>query len=333
MSNGVYKQVEGKYYNLPTPQHMFDLEYFLSDQRPFYDFVTRELMPKPTTLPTIFHHFLKLLEDKGLLSRCYTQNIDALEKVAGISRENLYEVHGTLSTASCANDRCKRSCDARALMSSLMEGKHPKCPKCGSAQKPDIVFFGERMPRKVQEAIKMNLPDFRRCDLLIIAGTSLAVQPFASFIDAVPRSCPRVFINRSKDGSASVGEYEDSGAQHMYGKCGNYRDVLLKGDCDKVVTDLCKSLGWIDELYSNVTAFVNEGSLTQGGGGVDINARLYGAKLRKKKVLVTSRSDSCLESKIPAPSPTNPRRLTPASRAFSTSNLSRMTGGHAIVYP
>ena len=46
--------------------------------------------------------------------------------------------------------------------------------------KPDIVFFGENLPSRFFQLLP---DDFRRCDLLIIFGTSLAVQPFASLVD------------------------------------------------------------------------------------------------------------------------------------------------------
>lgn len=42
--------------------------------------------------PTTSHYFVRLLEQKGKLLRVYTQNIDTLERVAGISEENIVEV-------------------------------------------------------------------------------------------------------------------------------------------------------------------------------------------------------------------------------------------------
>lgn len=51
------------------------------------------------------------------------------------------------------------------------------CEKCDGVVKPDIVFFGENLPDKFHDSVK---PDFEKCDLLIILGSSLVVQPFAS---------------------------------------------------------------------------------------------------------------------------------------------------------
>ena len=61
-----------------------------------------------------------------------------------------------------------------------MSEEIPTCEKCESLVKPDIVFFGEALPMKFFMCAEQ---DFDQCDLLIIMGTSLVVQPFASLVD------------------------------------------------------------------------------------------------------------------------------------------------------
>ena len=61
-------------YNLPTPQSVFDKEYFLERPDAFY-LLCRELWPD-NYAPTPAHHFVALLHEKGILRRCFTQNID-----------------------------------------------------------------------------------------------------------------------------------------------------------------------------------------------------------------------------------------------------------------
>ena len=56
----------------------------------------------------------------------------------------------------------------------------PTCERCNSLVKPDIVFFGESLPKKFSDSVQA---DFKNCDLLIVLGTSLTVQPFASLVD------------------------------------------------------------------------------------------------------------------------------------------------------
>lgn len=72
----------------------------------------------------------------------------------------------------------------------------------------------------------------KEADLLIVMGTSLTVQPFASLAQRVDNSCPRVLINLDHVGD--IGSRSD--------------DVVLLGKCDDIVRDLCKELGWEDEL-------------------------------------------------------------------------------------
>jgi len=152
----------------------------------------------------------------------------------------------------------------------------PKCGKCGNSQKPDIVFFGEKLPRRVTEQMKLKMPDMRSCDLLIIMGTSLAVQPFASFIDKVPKSTPRVFMNKAAVGSGRAGEYDDKGGTHMFGQFGNYRDVLLEGECDKIILRLAAQLGWMEELLAVEKKFETE--MVKNGGVVDVEGKVFGKK-------------------------------------------------------
>jgi len=94
--------------------------------------------------------------------------------------------------------------------------------------------------------------DFSKCDLLIIIGTSLTVQPFAGLIDNVPSSCPRFMINKTK-----AGQYSSQMAS-MLGLDGGmdfdskdrYRDVLWKGDCDEGCLLFADKMGWKSELMS-----------------------------------------------------------------------------------
>ena len=55
----------------------------------------------------------------------------------------------------------------------------PKCPKCGSVVRPDVVLFGENLPSRFWNNIS---DDFGKCDLLLVFGTSLAVAPFNSLV-------------------------------------------------------------------------------------------------------------------------------------------------------
>ena len=95
--------------------------------------------------PTITHSFIRLLAEKGLLHTCLTQNIDTLERRAGVPSEKIVEAHGSFATQRCV--KCKTPYDdakMKDLVMNFAEKKIiPRCEECGGLVKPDIVFFGE----------------------------------------------------------------------------------------------------------------------------------------------------------------------------------------------
>lgn len=97
--------------------------------------------------------------------------------------------------------------------------------------KPDIVFFGEDLPKKFFEYPK----HFTKCDLLIVLGTSLEVYPFAGLVDEVSRSTPRILINRD-----IVGPFVRRKKRP--------NDVVVKGDIVESVRHLVQLLGWTESI-------------------------------------------------------------------------------------
>ncbi|KNE61308.1 hypothetical protein AMAG_07047 [Allomyces macrogynus ATCC 38327] len=157
---GLYANLQK--YNLPEPEDMFCVDYFVENPDPFFT-LAKEMYPGQFK-PTRTHHFLKLLNDKGLLRRILTQNIDALENMAGIPATKIVAAHGNFSRARCLS--CRRIVTSRerlqALRSRIFEGQPgdaaPRCDSCGTGLiKPDIVFFGEEMPREFGLAVKGDL--------------------------------------------------------------------------------------------------------------------------------------------------------------------------------
>ncbi len=127
--------------------------------------------------------------------------------------------------------------------------------------KPDIIFFGEKLPNRFFSAA---LADFPKCDLLIIMGTSLCVQPFASLVGQVPKDCPRLLINLTPAGRHDVGFFgfgDDDGAGLSYGMEDNVRDVFWQGSCDEGAERLARMLGWEVELK----ALMKKGQKDTGG--------------------------------------------------------------------
>ncbi|OJT08098.1 NAD-dependent protein deacetylase hst2-1 [Trametes pubescens] len=210
--------------NLPYPEAVFEINYFRQNPVPFYT-LARELYPGQFR-PTLTHTFVKLLADHRLLDTCFTQNIDTLERQAGVPGDRIVEAHGSFASQHCVD--CKASFDGAAMKRGVETGDIVKCGDCGGFVKPDIVFFGESLP----PVFHQKVPRLRAADLLIVIGTSLTVHPFASLTSLVPAGCPRVLINM--DPAGDFGTRAD--------------DVTLLGRCDAIVRDLCRELGWEAEL-------------------------------------------------------------------------------------
>ncbi|XP_044281961.1 NAD-dependent protein deacetylase sirtuin-3, mitochondrial isoform X1 [Varanus komodoensis] len=222
--SGLYSNLQQ--YNIPYPEAIFELNYFFHNPKPFF-MLAKELYPG-NYRPNYAHYFLRLLLDKGLLLRLYTQNIDGLERVAGIPPDKLVEAHGTFASATCTV--CQRSYPGEDFRVDVMADKIPKCPVCTGIVKPDIVFFGEELPRR----FFLHMTDFPMADLLFVIGTSLEVEPFASLAGAVRASVPRVLINRDLVGPFA---YQP---QHS--------DVAELGDVIRGVKKVVELLGWKEEL-------------------------------------------------------------------------------------
>ncbi|CAL4127521.1 unnamed protein product, partial [Meganyctiphanes norvegica] len=104
--------------------------------------------------------------------------IDTLEHVAKLPAEKLVEAHGTFRIAHCLE--CRKEYSQEWVKDEIFADRIPNCPSCSGLVKPDIIFFGESLPTRFFQLIQS---DFPKCDLLIIMGTSLNVQPFASLIN------------------------------------------------------------------------------------------------------------------------------------------------------
>jgi NAD-dependent SIR2 family protein deacetylase len=102
---GLYDNVE--HLELPCPEALFDAKFFKTNPVPFYK-MAKELLPGPSRRPTRSHYFLKLLSDKGVLSRVYTQNVDDLELASGVPRHLVVQAHGSFKSARCCNLQCTK---------------------------------------------------------------------------------------------------------------------------------------------------------------------------------------------------------------------------------
>ncbi|KAJ8343250.1 hypothetical protein SKAU_G00305790 [Synaphobranchus kaupii] len=229
--SGLYDNLQQ--YDLPYAEAIFEINYFHHNPKPFFA-LAKELYPG-NYQPNATHYFVRLLQDKGQLLRMYTQNIDGLERMAGISPSKLVEAHGTFSMATCTV--CRREYPGEDLRADIMSGTVPKCSACKGIIKPNIVFFGEELPHN----FLLYLTDFPLADLLLVMGTSLEVQPFAGLVGAVRGSVSRLLINRDP-----VGPFSGGALRH--------NDVAELGDVVGGVRKLTDVLGWTQEMEALMAA-------------------------------------------------------------------------------
>ena len=252
---GLYDNLQR--YDLPEPEAIFDRCYFAQRPDAFYS-LAKDIWPGERFRPTLTHHFIALLHEKGLLRRNYTQNIDSLELAAGLPKEALVQAHGSFQSATCiANGRPVPIQELRSAVQAGKEGPdgwQALADRYGGFVKPDITFFGEALPARI---FSLAPSDFSACDLLLVLGTSLQVEPFASLVEKVPIDTPRLVINRTRVGLEAdptdiAGIGGDDVALHFGAT--NHRNVELLGDCDEGVQQLATRLGWSAELEARVAS-------------------------------------------------------------------------------
>ena len=248
---GLYANLQT--YDLERAEDIFTLSYFRERPEAFCT-LAAALFPGDRFAPTATHHFLRLLQEKRLLRRVFTQNIDGLEHRAGVPAHRVVQCHGGFDSAACAGEECGALCERAWLKAELDAERVPRCACCGAPCKPSIVFFGESLPSRFAE---MRARDLAECDLLIVLGTSLAVAPVSTLPDGVHPLCPRLVINRERTERALPPGHDGDAPGFRFGRADNYRDVFVKRDVDDGVRELCDLLGWraeLDALESNFDA-------------------------------------------------------------------------------
>ena len=177
---GLYSQ---KYAGL-TPEMILSRSFFYLHPEIFFEFY-RSAMLFPQARPNVVHTKLAALETTDRLRGIVTQNIDGLHREAGNIR--VYEVHGSVHENVCMD------CGERFSMQWMAESTGiPRCTACGGVVKPGVVLYGEAPDRYVMMGASREISE---ADTLIVAGTSLSVEPAASLIRRF-RGRNMVVINR-----------------------------------------------------------------------------------------------------------------------------------------
>jgi len=192
-----FRSADGLYaaeYEGLSPEMILSKSFFYLQPETFFDF-WRKNMVHPEAKPNAAHRYLARLEKENRLRGIVTQNIDGLHRAAGNIR--VYEIHGNAFQNHCME--CGETYPAEAVLEA--EGI-PRC-ECGGVIRPDVVLYGEPLEKYVCIGA---IREITNADTLIVAGTSLSVEPAASFISHF-RGKRLVVINReetSADGRANL---------------------------------------------------------------------------------------------------------------------------------
>ncbi len=166
--DGIYKTATT--YGMP-PEQILSHSCFVQNPELFYRFY-RDLFMQHVS-PNTTHYALAQLEQYGKDISIVTQNIDGLHQAAG-SRK-VFELHGTASRLECTSCGRRYSNDFLEKTTDIV----PHCEDCGAIIKPHVTLYEEALDNDV---VRGAISAISAADLLIIGGTSLAVQPAASFL-------------------------------------------------------------------------------------------------------------------------------------------------------
>lgn len=192
--------------------------------------------------PNVTHQILKNLEDEGKVSCVVTQNVDHLHSKAG--SKNVIELHGTAFRVMCLN--CDQKICRYELQKILQDNNRnmnaepqmmrpdgdveltqeqvenfvvPSCDNCGGVLKPDIVFFGDNVPRQRVDRVKQEVES---ADSLLVLGSSLSVfSGYRIILQAVEAKKPISIVN--------IGPTRGD----------QYAQVKIAGRCGEILPKIC----------------------------------------------------------------------------------------------
>lgn len=176
-----------------SPEMILSKSFFYLQPERFFDFYRKHML-YPDAKPNAVHRYLYRLEQEDRLRGIVTQNVDGLHRAAGNIR--VYELHGNVHENTCME------CGAAWPMEAVLRAKGiPRCD-CGGVIKPNVVLYGEPLEKYVCIGARREITN---ADTLIVAGTSMQVEPAASFIGDF-RGKHLVIINREETPADSRAE-------------------------------------------------------------------------------------------------------------------------------
>ena len=151
------------------PEDLASPEAFRRDPKLVWDWYAMRREKVRNVVPNPGHYALVEMACRIPDFTLITQNVDGLHRKAG--SPHVIELHGNIQRVRCF--------DGDGIFENWMEGDDGvgRCPECGGYLRPDVVWFGEALPRDQLEAA---VEAARACEVFFSIGTSVVVQPAAS---------------------------------------------------------------------------------------------------------------------------------------------------------
>ena len=170
--------------------------------------------------PNPAHLALVELERTDRLHAILTQNIDGLHQRAGSSPDLVVELHGTMFDTVCLS--CGDRRPMHAALDRVRTGEpDPPCLVCGGIIKSATISFGQALDVDVLERARDAAVT---CDLMLVAGSSLGVQPAAGLVGLAARAGAAVVIC-----NGSETPYDRLAAFVLRGQLGTVLPALVRG--------------------------------------------------------------------------------------------------------
>lgn len=183
-----FRSSESGLWETANPAEVASIYGFRHHPERFYNWIRPLARTVLDAQPNAAHDALARMEAAGSLHSIITQNIDMLHTRAG--SQSVHEIHGHLRDMTCIH--CFKVFPAQAHIAQFMiDGVVPTCSECGHVLKPNVILFGEQLPAPALAAAQRET---RRCDLMLVAGSSLEVYPAAGFPAQAKQTGARLII-------------------------------------------------------------------------------------------------------------------------------------------
>ncbi len=175
-----------------NPMEVASLSSFRYNPEKFFAWMRSLALLILQAMPNPAHIALARLEQAGHIKTVITQNIDSLHQRAG--SHHVIEVHGSLQTLTCIG--CYQQWDSTGYIEPYVTtGEIPICPECDCILKPDVILFEEQLPVQTWHQAQ---DECKKCDLMIVTGSSLEVMPVAGLpMRAIENSARLIVINET----------------------------------------------------------------------------------------------------------------------------------------